>query len=141
MCEQSTKVGVKQDQVPTVPLNHSPCSAHGNAGERWWRNLHCDSRSHLGDPGGWRYGCCTPLNHSPCRMEALYKLARGGRENYIVIQDPTQGTRGDRGVVVFLSCLENGRSFSIFGEFNETFDVRRVDCFLLFLKKCSSTLH
>ena len=120
MCEQSTKVGVKQDQVPTVPLNHSPCSAHGNAGERWWGNLHCDSRSHLGDPGGWRYGCCTPLNHSPCRMEALYTLARGGRENYIVIQDPTQGTRGDRGMVVFLSCLENGGSFSILGEFNET---------------------
>ena len=53
-------------------------------------------------------------------MEALYTLARGGRENYIVIQDPTQGTRGDRDMIVFLSCLENGRSFSIFGEFSET---------------------
>ena len=52
-------------------------------------------------------------------MEALYTQARGGRENYIVVQDPTQGTQGDKGMVVLLSYL-NGRSFSILGEFNET---------------------
>ena len=37
-----------------------------------------------------------------------------------MIQDPTQGTQGDTGMVVLLSYLENGCSFSILGEFNET---------------------
>lgn len=64
----------------------------------------------------WLLHATEPLALS--RGSALY--AGGGRENYIVIQDPTQGTRGDRGMVVFLSCLENGCSFSILGEFNET---------------------
>ena len=32
-------------------------------------------------------------------METLYTQARGGRENYIVIQVPTQGTLGDGYIV------------------------------------------
>lgn len=58
LCEQSTKVGVKQDHVPTDPLNQSL---------------------------------------------------------------PTHGTQGDRDMVVLLSCLENGCSFSILVEFNAIF--------------------
>ena len=95
---------------------------------------------HLGDPGGWIYGCFTPLNHSPCRMKTLYTQASGRREKYIVIQDPTQGTQGDRDTVVLLSCLENGCSFSMLGEFNETVMSGVWIVFFCSLRKCSSLL-
>ena len=74
-------------------------------------------------------------------METLFTQARGGRENYIVIQDPTQGTQGDRDMVVLLSCLGNGCSFTILGEFNETLMSGVWIVFFCSLKKCSLTLH
>ena len=58
-----------------------------------------------------------------------------------MIQDPTQGTQGDTGMVVLLSCLESGCSFSILGEFNETLMSGMWIVFFCSLKKCSLTLH
>ena len=74
-------------------------------------------------------------------MKTLHTQARGGRENYIVIQDPTQGTQGDRDMVVLLSCLENGCSFTILGEFNEALMSGMWIVFFCSLRKCSLTLH
>lgn len=68
-------------------------------------------------------------------MKTLHTQARGGRENYIVIQDPTQRTQGDRDMVVLLSCLENGCGFSILGEFNETVMSGVWIVLVLFLEK------
>ena len=58
-----------------------------------------------------------------------------------MIQDPTQGTQGDTGMVVLLCCLENGFSFSILGEFNETLMSGMWIVFFCSFKKCSLILH